>query len=261
MQPTVTQVDVFVSECSGGRGGCPLTAQLLALLGRRVVASETSCEHAGQPQSMRAVLDLFSAAADRYGLVLVTRHDLVWTAPITSWHSANFSRVSFLGGCERRCAGCERGCAHCPDPAAAGTRFGGELSRCVQDVLHVMPGRLFSAFDAAVGARGSRCFDGANKGSGHGCLPAIEARAGPTGLVLPLDQWRPFKDVREPSPLSHLLASVGARRGGGATHVNSIGNNLSNSLSGGTASDTPCFIPPSLRLGLPAAMARRLCRG
>ena len=166
------------------------------------------CESSNQPQNMRLALDLFKSSVprpERYGLMLITRHDVVWTRRITHWPVAtNFSRLNFLSGCEPRCVGCRTLCHRCKNMSGVGSKFGGEPRQCVQDVMHMMPGQAFSAFDHSVGVRGSRCFDGYNKGSGHGCFRVLEERLGPTGFVLPLDYWRPVKDVREYSPVCHL---------------------------------------------------------
>ena len=203
-----------------------------------------------------------TAAASSYDLILLTRHDVVWTTSITRWRSANFTRLNFLGACEPRCAGCEsRSCAHCPDPNAPGSRFGGPLSRCVQDLLHLVPGPAFPAFDAAVGRKGSRCFDGSSRGSGHKCLSAVESSLGSTtGLVLPEDTWRPFRDVREPNPICHYLVPMGARgRLGNASGAMAGGAATSASATAATAQRAPCHISPEDRMRMPIALQRRLC--
>jgi hypothetical protein len=116
----------------------------------------------------------------------------------------------------------------------------------------------------AIGRRG--CFQGeGSKVSGHACFGVMEARTGPTGLVLPLDEWRPYKDVREPNPVCHLLAPASVRGGerglvktfnGGA--AKSHGNNRTK--SGGSA-ERFCHIAPELRAQMPVALVRRLCGG
>lgn len=271
--PCGNSVKVFLSECSL-RSGCPLVKRLHDLLGKKVVASQTQCESANQPRNMRIALELFKMHAEdgvsrrfraslpstsasvitAYDLIIITRHDVLWRSPITLWSHANFSTMSFLGGCEPRCAGCERiSCSHCPDSTSPGSRFGGPPSRCVQDMLHMMPGRSFATFDTAVGSKG--CFDGSNKGSGHKCLRAVESFLGEstTALVLPLDVWRPVRDVREPSPVSQFVVPMGAH---GRT-ANRSATLPASKLQG--APQLPCHIAPADRLRMPIAMQRRMC--
>ena len=256
-------VDVYVTECSTGRG-CPLLPRLLSTLREgaagveRVVAVRSQCSSSGQAHNVRFALEAFkaatahrvppgvspSAAVASYSLIVLTRHDLVWTSPIVHWQHANFSRIGFLSGCE------PWRCTHCGGPAdAPGSRYGGPPSRCVQDSLHLIPGSLFDAFDAAVGKRGTHCFDGSNKESGHACGGAVEASAGVrgvTGLILPLEVWRPFRDVREPTPISRYVVPHGA-------HARSSTNESRSKDA------TPCHIDPVMRLRMPQAMVRRLC--
>ena len=258
--PCRNKVHVIVSECSH-REGCPLMKRVLDLLGRRVVGSRTRCSVANQPQSVRSALELLkTTAAARgglrvtasYDLVILTRHDVVWTKPIIAWH-ANFSQLLFLGGCEPLCTDA------CTD-SSVGSHYGGPPSRCVQDVLHVLPGRLFDAFDRVVGTAGTRCFDGANKGSGHGCFRALEARAGPTGFVLPLSEWRPRKSVRERNPVCHYIVPRWWSQQLQSRHdLDGVVNATSSAISRVKHNDMPCFISPHDRLRLPFAVAQRLC--
>ncbi len=139
----------------------------------------------------------------------------------------------------------------CTSPDAPGSRYGGPPTKCVQDSLHIVPGRLFPAFDFTVGLKGSRCFDGSYKESGHGCFSPLEERAGPVGLVLPMDVWRPLHDVREVSPLTRFVLPYGAR---------ARGENASRAAgAAGPGGAVPCHIDPKLRASMPPAMARRLC--
>ena len=260
--PCGNTVDIFLSECSVERG-CPLVARLQRVLGRNIVASHTRCHSADQSKNVRMSLEFFKRAASKrvardasmaavgnaYDLFILTRHDIVWTRPISAWSHANFSMINFLGGCEPRCAGCEKGtCKHCPATATTGSRYGGNPLRCVQDSLHMMPGRAFSTFDTAVGSGG--CFDGTNKGSGHRCLRPIESSAGSaSGFVLPLSVWRPTKDVREASPVCHILVPLGASGRGNSSmaHPHEV------------LGQRPCHIAPADRLRLPVAIQRRMC--
>jgi len=257
-------VDVVLTECSAPHG-CPRLQQVFQQLGGRVVANRTACTIRDQGEGYRAALSLFKSRMRfaSYEIVLVTRHDVVWSRPITQWRSTNFSRVNFLGGCEPSCKDLNLGRPRC-DEKHEGTPSGGPPSKCVQDVLHTVPRRSFRGFDMAIGRRG--CFQGeGSKVSGHACFGVMEARTGPTGLVLPLDEWRPYKDVREPNPVCHLLAPASVRGGerglvktynGGA--AKSHGNNRTK--SGGSA-ERFCHIAPELRAQMPVALVRRLCGG
>lgn len=204
-------VDIIATECSRARGDCKLLDAYFRKLGSRTRVTKTACATIGQPHSVRMTLILFKqmaiaqalglahqnatvqwlehqlplsrygsakaaqAVAQAYDLVIITRHDIWWRAPILSWRGLDFERFNFFGACEPRCVGCERGCERCPRPTdhpIVGTRWGEphaeRPSVCVQDAIHMMPAKLFGAFDGCVGAAHVGCFESirVNKGTG-----------------------------------------------------------------------------------------------
>ena len=105
---------------------------------------------AGQGASVRMALVLFKRrhAPMAYALIVVARHDYVYSQSIThwgAWENASLARFNFLSRCERRCAPNE-----VPATKDCG-QFGDDPPRCVADFLYTMPGAFFGAFDRAVG--------------------------------------------------------------------------------------------------------------
>eukprot|EP00928_Gymnodinium_smaydae_P004277 TRINITY_DN11474_c1_g1_i1.p1 TRINITY_DN11474_c1_g1~~TRINITY_DN11474_c1_g1_i1.p1 ORF type:complete len:285 (-),score=16.40 TRINITY_DN11474_c1_g1_i1:59-913(-) len=173
---------------------CSLTPALLKLLERWVLKFETvRGEHQGD--NMRAALQLFKATLDpvQYDLVFVVRHDEVFHVPINYWGpgaaaaaslditpetmsflNANFSKMNFFSRCQLR----------------AGEAFGGDL--CVYDLIHIMPGRLFPAFDATIGSTPG-CFFTDPVGNGHNCYramsQAMETVNGEVGVISTERKW------------------------------------------------------------------------
>ena len=214
---------------------------LSALFGeRRIGAISQSCHTLSQADSMRTALQLLKEHAHpaQYDLVLITRHDIVWLQPITTW-GVHEGQLSFAGHCERRCAHCRStnayrnvtsasrppfssspsansglpqtndlvaSVAEAAAPISCATGFapppdcsvyGGPPQLCMADVLQTLPGRLFRAFDEAVGS--ARCFNARyRRGSGHGCFNE-SARLGAAPAVLKHAFW-PKTGVREQTP-------------------------------------------------------------
>ena len=98
---------------------------------------------------------------------------------------------------------------------------------------------------------------------GVGCFNILENRTGPTGLVLPLNYWRPFHNVREPTPISTFQQqSMSTPRGIvsiAGTTVSTINPAGGSGRGGGVQTGLPCYIAPELRAQLPLAIARRMC--
>jgi hypothetical protein len=144
-----------------------------------------------QADSMRLALDFLKESAHGrvesvYDLVLLVRHDMVWTEAIHKWPPpADFSRFSFTSACEKRA---------------------GDAENCVSDTLLVIPGSLFPAFDSVAGAEGSKCFEASFRhGSGHECSGAITKATGqPPSLVT---DYVPRGSVRRPNPLCWLIGT------------------------------------------------------
>jgi hypothetical protein len=78
-------VDVVLTECSAPHG-CPRLQQVFQQLGGRVVANRTACTIRDQGEGYRAALSLFKSRMRfaSYEIVLVTRHDVVWSRSAVS---------------------------------------------------------------------------------------------------------------------------------------------------------------------------------
>ena len=188
-------VDMFVTETSGVKSPCPLVEPGLQAIYQgnrnRSVVFRTAVRMASQADSIRLALDFLKESADDrvesvYDLVLIVRHDMVWTEAIHKWPPpADFSRFSFMSACEKR---------------------SGDAEKCVSDTLLLMPGSLFPAFDSVAGAAGSRCFVADFRhGSGHECSGAITKATGlPPSLVT---DYVPRGSVRRATPLGWLIGT------------------------------------------------------
>ena len=169
------RVDLFASAAISSRSQlarcAPIAAKLYSALGGRVVAQEARLSD-GQGAGMRMALDLFKrsvVAVSNYSLIVIVRHDFIFTTPISRWRGANLARFNFISRCERSCQ--HRGpdsqcCSHNISPADA------ESPNCVADHLHTMPGRFFDAFDSVAGQSNHGCFISARQhpnehGNGH----------------------------------------------------------------------------------------------
>ena len=151
-------VDVAVTECSAADGCKLVEGELERVFSGRLIAKRTRCRTRDQAASMRATLNLFKGVAkpSSYDLILVTRHDLVWTVPLTAWHS-DWRLFNFFSWCERRCtspAEMFQSNRSCGFPSMGGTPV-----QCVNDIAHAMPGALFASFDEVVSAPGLHCFE------------------------------------------------------------------------------------------------------
>ena len=201
-----TLVEVMVTECSSVRG-CPAVMDpihgLPSLFGSRLVANQTSeCESRDQGSNMRTALNTALAAACCVGdgdLLLITRHDIVFTRPITAWSrvgGANFSKFNFLSVCDQ-----DRG----PES-------------CVADAVLSMPAAMVSKFERLVLANhylgGLGCFSNTSSpngiafGNGHGCWPLVKRHVtwpDAPGLLVTPEVYRPRVVVREENPISHFV--------------------------------------------------------
>merc|ERR1719210_2543468 len=94
-----------------------------------------------------------------FNLIIVTRHDLIWKQQIYMWPSLTYDEI-IAGSCNSTHSPAifQKGCFHfmglCePRPKQVLAR---DPSQCVQDIIHMMPGFMFAAFQRAVGNKG--CF-------------------------------------------------------------------------------------------------------
>jgi hypothetical protein len=189
------QVDMFVTETSGVESPCLLVEPGLQAMYQgqrnRSVVFRTAVRMGSQADSMRLALDFLKESAHGrvesvYDLVLLVRHDMVWTEAIHKWPPpADFSRFSFTGACEKRAGGAEK---------------------CVSDTLLVIPGSLFPAFDSVAGAEGSKCFEASFRhGSGHECSGAITRATGQAPSLV--TDYVPRASVRRANPLFWLIGT------------------------------------------------------
>ena len=189
------QVDMFVTETSGVESPCPLVEPGLKAVYQghrnRTVLFRTAVRMGSQADSMRLALDFLKESAHGrvesvYDLVLLVRHDMVWTEAIHKWPPpADFSRFSFTSACEKRA---------------------GDAENCVSDTLLVIPGSLFPAFDSVAGAEGSKCFEASFRhGSGHECSGAITRATGQAPSLV--TDYVPRASVRRANPLFWLIGT------------------------------------------------------
>lgn len=147
---------------------CKLNEEIVGILGHRVKAWKVFAGP-GQSINLRHALetlnDLYGGidgVASSFDYVLVQRNDLQWIATVHDW-TAKWTNFNFL--------------AHCGRTAVSGNAKWSGGEKCVWDTLHVMPGRMYPAFNDAVGtiSDGYKCFREKNDQSGHACYYAISA--------------------------------------------------------------------------------------
>lgn len=155
-----------------------------------------------QGDGIRKFLNFFNEAvgsakrvAQLYDLVIVTRHDLTWEAPIDTW-PANFSQFNFASRCER-----EGPCACSERPR-----------ECVHDILHVLPGSMYERFDQEVGTKMCFCFKNCKPEipkvlfvpqSGHGCFSQMANSFGEENVGFATD-WVPRFLLREHNNFANI---------------------------------------------------------
>ena len=241
-------VEIHATECSAS-SGCPLIHELARLAGNRLANLTTRCHTNGQAESMKLTLDAFRGSRPgTFDLIFVTRHDVIWKRPIHTWrhingrlngrlYGVNFSSFNFLSLCEdvkerqqwrhnqeimQRCnvSSSSESSVRVRDASSTSSSCSLDLTPpaafCVHDLLHMLPGRLFSSLSRAVGR--DRCFaprpnqsDPGAQGTenGHRCYSAIarylrlQNESEPTTV---LTAWRPQKNVREDSPLTSVAS-------------------------------------------------------
>ena len=213
-------VDIVATECTNAEG-CEIAEESLGrIFGSRMLGVKTNCTAANQGESMRATLTEFRSRALvpilEYDLVLVTRHDLIWSRNITLW-GADFSRLNFLARCMMRC-GEESSADVTPDRGACHPILGGSSEECVLDALHTLPGHTFSTFEKRIiGSDGCFSlvddFDPRNSDprkphtpstAGHLCYNASAAFLPETpGFIL--NDWRPKHVTRELNPICSFV--------------------------------------------------------
>ena len=223
-------VDLFATECSRSQG-CKLMDRFYGIFGARVVRLHTKCRSVTQADSMHHSLELFREnrpQPSQYGLILVTRHDMVWTTSIVDWVDADFSRFNFLAQCEKRCC-CYRMSQYAwkfrrtwrdgyTNDTSSCSRYGGPPPLCVQDFVHAMPGVFFSFFYQIVASSVRNCFGRyvnvtsrtpelrLERQDGHQCYQHM-ARVLPKPPSFLITTWRPSQDSRERSPICHAVGA------------------------------------------------------
>jgi len=132
----------------------------------------------GQLFDLRETLSFFeqqahrTLLAERYELIIVTRHDIVWKQPFLRYSPIlNVSNFNFASPCEK---------------SATITR--GEP--CVSDILHMMPGHLYAGFSQLI-RHNTSCM----ATLGHGCLKPALGIAQPLGATVSFALWA---EPREP---------------------------------------------------------------
>jgi hypothetical protein len=187
---------------------CTHTQSLLDKLGRRTRATKI-CNSDSQYKNMRTALDFFkeqvreqfhvSNIMERYSLIMIARHDLVWEMPISELPEVNYGNFNFFSMCEKR-------------PFTTFARMKNDSTPvfpkdpgCVNDIFHMMHASQFAAFDSAVGKE--TCFDQKDYNApfgGHGCYDSVASSIGEEQISF-LSDWRPAVRVRDHNPIVNLL--------------------------------------------------------
>jgi hypothetical protein len=184
------EVNIFFTDAR-----CNLTEQLHPLWAssQRSVAGGT-VNSTSQSHNVRLTLEMFKKSVDAdaiaatYDLILMTRHDVVWMFPFNRWPVTDHSKFYFTAWCG-------------PKVRQA---FG---SNCTHDIMHMMPGSLFSSFDQEVGR--TSCFpkDAHNAkiqiqkprasdkfvDNGHRCYDQVDyaMKRKDSGTRVAFEKWRP----------------------------------------------------------------------
>ena len=218
VQPLETrgnEVDLFVTETSGVNKSCEITDSLRILFEEKPTVSAASSNRIkafapiarleGQAESLRFALDLFknsSTSPEAYNLIMVVRHDMIWTLAINDWPPpADFSKFAFMSLCQHSAGG--------PNDWANG-KFDRSHSSCVSDVMLCMPGSSFAAFDGVVGKPGAKCFEPQYRhGAGHECYEVMAEAIGQTPTFA--TDYMPTGTVRRAGPLGWLIGTPAQR--------------------------------------------------
>lgn len=196
------EVDIFVGD---SEPDCPLMADLIGALkgnltyGRRRAVSRESASSISpsraNPQALnvRHSLEFFKkqaggnlSAQETYQLVVLTRLDLTWKSSILDWPTVDFQGLNFFSRCE------------------VDNVEDADNMPCVSDIVHVIPGSMFAAFDAEVSTK--HCFAfGCNPEdpmtcapvcmAGHCCYRQMAERFGKEQVHFITD-WRPNNSLR-----------------------------------------------------------------
>jgi hypothetical protein len=140
------------------------------VVGTSIVAADM------QASDVRMSLNFLKQSGDvakKYSHVILIRHDLVFPTSLAQWPT-DFNQFNFASKCEVK------------------TAYGEE---CINDLMFVMPARVFPTFDQAVGT--GKCFNsemGVTFGNGHLCkgdlTTAMSAIGQPVGFVF---KWHPAR--------------------------------------------------------------------
>jgi hypothetical protein len=188
-------VDLYLVETSGCSS---LLGHIDELLGEQRVRLKESFESRNQADGMHRALEAFNSQAGRpdlYRVIIVTRFDVMFKAPIYEWPTVDFDAFNFFSRCEsrfrRHCGG---GVTPCSRP-----------ENCVHDVMHIMPGGYFPAFRTLVGS--GDCFNervGKRHMSGHGCYNQTVEAFGVEHVGFVTD-WVPRFRVRDTNEILRMF--------------------------------------------------------
>lgn len=194
------EVDIFVGDSDPD---CPLMLDLVdALKGNLTHGHERAVSREGansispsraNPQALnvRHSLEFFKkqvggnvGAQDKYQLIILTRLDLTWKSSILDWPTVDFQGLNFFSRCD--------------------VNDISDNMPCVNDIVQVIPGSMFAAFDAEVSTK--HCFAfGCNPEdpmscnpvcmAGHCCYRQMAERFGKEQVHFITD-WRPNNSLR-----------------------------------------------------------------
>lgn len=147
------------------------------------VFQQSSPKSISQRSGLVAALSFFKKKAknrQRYDLILVLRHDLLWKMAIDEWNvTADYTKLNFMSKCEN----------------------GTKIPHCVNDMAWTMPGSMYDGFEDSIGRMD--CFNQTqciNRGMchGHACKVVMMNLTGSTNESF-LTPWAPKWNLRERS--------------------------------------------------------------
>jgi len=166
---------------------CKMMSEIVELLGHGRILATPDVKALDQSRAMRLALDGFKSAiqgvevADQYDLIFIVRHDIIWKQPITVFNT-DFSNLNFADWCKY-------------------------FDKCLNDIVQVMPGRIFTVFDSMVNQPG--CFDFTARDHCHYAFAQLSQKLfelKETAVVSVLVDFRLKEDVREVNPYMELMS-------------------------------------------------------
>jgi len=171
-------VDIYLFESSN----CSMFEDIVDLVGPRLRFRQ-SFRGKSQSESMNRTVNEFKLHDPaKYRVIIMLRLDVIVKSYVYQWPNVDYDKFNFY--------------SHCPLKTDSQNPF-----KCVNDVMHVMPGKYFAAWQRMVG-RG-RCFNGKpgpnGRDCGHLCYGQAVKAFGQDNVGFVTD-WAPESGIRETSP-------------------------------------------------------------